>query len=187
MPLMKSWNRDFCGHRSCLSRNCSVPGAVTSELLLVAHRGEGGSSPGPNLILLHWVLQPLICCLWVLNCKATFLGTEPRALEEGHAFNLCFLSSFPSAGAMVLAGDQSPGIPALFLLAEVTALSFFLYGFSRISFINYRARYSPGVRVVSLWRDTGLLVSQTNQHGGICALSCSWQLPKAHFKQPHIW
>lgn len=112
-PLWRAEIRDFCGHRSCLSRNCSFPGAVTSELLLVVHRGEWGSSLGPNLVLLHWVLQPLICCLWVLNCKATFLGTEPRALEEGQAFKLCFLSSFPSAGALVLAGHQSPGIPVL--------------------------------------------------------------------------
>lgn len=133
-------------HRSYISRNCSFPGAATSELLLVTHRGEWGSSPGPDLVLLKWALQPLICSLWVLNCKATFWGTEPRALEEGHAFKLCFLCSFPSVGS----GSKprnSCAVLRLFLLAEVTPVLSFLFAFSRISFINYRARHSPGVRV----------------------------------------
>lgn len=33
------------------------------------------------------------------------------------------------------------------VLPEVTPLFSFLFGFSRINFINYRARYNPGVRV----------------------------------------
>lgn len=33
------------------------------------------------------------------------------------------------------------------VLPEVTPLFSFLFGFSRINFINYRARYNPGVRM----------------------------------------
>lgn len=76
---------------------------------------EGRANPHHGLTLFcctgHYNL--LICTLWVLNCKATFLGTKPRALEEGYAFKLCFLGSFPSVGAAALAADQSPGIPVL--------------------------------------------------------------------------
>lgn len=116
----------------------------------VTHRGKWGSSPGTDLVLLQWASHPLICTLWVLNPKGTFWGTEPRALEEGHTVKLCFLRSLPSIGAAVLAEDQSSGIHSctvlrLFLLAQVTPLSSFLFGFSRMSFINCMARHSPGV------------------------------------------
>lgn len=76
---------------------------------------EGSRNPrrGPNLFCCTGRYNLFICSLWVLNCKATFLGTEPRALEEGYAFKPCFLSRFPRAGAVALAEDQSPGIPAL--------------------------------------------------------------------------
>lgn len=49
----------------------------------------------------------LICSLWMQNCKATFLGMEPRALEEGHTFKTCFLSSFPSIGSRSKPGNSS--------------------------------------------------------------------------------
>lgn len=50
--------------------------------------------------------SPLICSLWMQNCKATFLGMEPRALEEGHAFKTCFLSSFPGIGSRSKPGNS---------------------------------------------------------------------------------
>jgi len=80
------------------------------------------------------------------NCKATFLGTEPSALEEGHAFKISFLSSFPGAGSRSKPGN-SCAVLGPFLLAEVTPLSSFLFGFSRINFTNYRARSSHSMRV----------------------------------------
>lgn len=104
-----------CVYRAWLFRNCSFPRAVTSGLLLVIQREEQESSLGLTLFCRTGRYNPLICSLWRQNCKATFLGMERRALEEGHAFKIGFLSSFPSGRDVVLAPDQSLGIPALCL------------------------------------------------------------------------